>query len=819
MANPISSAARTDLLPNTPVSATTLAGELAQKAVRDLKLRVIPWVKEREGDAPCLAYEATVGVGKTGVIVETVAQGLVRGLRIAIRVPTVELGDELFQRLETIVPGAVGLWRGREQRDPSMHEHEMCRRAEDVRAAQFVGGSPSDVCGSKKRGYCPFHPDYGSHEPCGYKQQQLGHKHVVIFAGDSMLGLAPRKGMKRAKNWRPYEQPAPGPEPDLFSLAGIELDEVSIVRPEPEPEATCEGQPDFDLLILDETDPLSMLEGFDAKPISLEPEACDEVLAALKCQGDREILSGFLDLFRDGCRSVGLGGFIAPLKPGEYYHDMAPDQILGWSWDEEVAVYRSELTTQDFVDIIETVRDVSFDNVPQPVDQSKFNRMTAAEIKQANAAIIKARSVLLTVAKVCEVMCIGLRNDLQTLHHLKVASISGSAYLRRKKPLSKHYDQVPTMIFDATLQPDLLRYTFERLEVAYKRSAADGEGVSRYQLRDRNLNYSTLDGPDWPARLWLLSRLLTRIYGTTGLITAKKVRDQLPKDACADEMLGHFGALRGLNKFENVACLLVASRPAIAPNKTEDMAAVLSGQKISPLPTAERWYPKAPAVIRWRENPRAGWPINHVAHPDPIVESVRAAITEDALEQALGRGRNVRRARNRSLVEYVVTTTPTNRPVDGTFTMAELKAATGWVGVFLEMGVWFEGGAKGMGGVLHAIVRGLAAQRPESLYRCLIGNPAFESAEAAADWRKKQLDDNPEIGALSREIDKALGSRADSVEIMFARYPLHDFAPVQVKVRGSRYFAQLYVRVIEGQTAEDALTSLLGPLSEGIETR
>jgi hypothetical protein len=179
-------------------------------------------------------------------------------------------------------------------------------------------------------------------------------------------------------------------------------------------------------------------------------------------------------------------------------------------------------------------------------------------------------------------------------------------------------------------------------------------------------------------------------------------------------------------------------------------------------------------------SPRLAEALVRYMSPDPLVESVRAAITEDALEQALGRGRNFRRASNRSLVEYVLTTTPTNRPVDGTFTMAELKAATGWVGVFLEMGVWFEGGAKGMGGVLHAIVRGLAAQSPESLYRCLIGNPAFERAEAAADWRKKQLDDNPEIGALSREIDKALGSRADSIEIMFARYPLHDFAPVQV---------------------------------------
>jgi hypothetical protein len=801
------------------VSAATLAGELAQKAVRDLELRVIPWVNKRDGNAPCLAYNATVGVGKTGVIVETVAQGLWRGLRIAIRVPTVELASELYERLEAIVPGAVGLWRGREQSDPSMHEREMCRRAEDVKAAQFVGGSPSDVCGSKKRGYCPFHPDHGTDEPCGYKQQRYGHKQVVIFAGDSMLELAPREGMKRAKNWRPYKGTASGPAPDLFSLAGIELDEVTIVSPEPEPENTSEGQPDFDLLILDETEPLSMLEGFGAKPISLEPEACDEVVAALKCQSDREILSGFLDLFRDGCLSVGLGGFLAPLKPGEYYHDIRPDQILGSSWGEEVAICRSELTTHEFIDILETVRDVSFENVPQPVDQSKFNSMTAAEIKQANAAVTKARSVLLTVARVCEVMCIGLRNELQTLRHLKVASTSGSAYLRRKKPLSEHYDQIPTMIFDATLRPDLLRYTFERLEVAYQRHAADGDGVSRYQLRDRDLIYSTLEGPDWPPRVWLLSRLLTRSYGSTGLIIPKKVRDRLPENESADEMLGHFGALRGLNKFENVACLLVASRPAIGPTETEDRAAVLSGQEISPLPIAERWYPKAPSVIRWREDRRAGWQINHVTHPDPLVESVRAAVTEDALEQALGRGRNVRRARNRPLVEYVVTTTPTNRPVDGTFTMAELKAATGWVGVFLEMGVWFEGGSKGMGGVLHAIMRGLAAQRPESLYICLIGDPAFESAEAAADWRKKQLEDNPEISTLSREIDKALGSRADSIEIMCARYPLHDFTPIQAKVRGTRYFAQLYVRVREGQTAEDALTSLLGPLAGELEIR
>jgi hypothetical protein len=115
--------------------------------------------------------------------------------------------------------------------------------------------------------------------------------------------------------------------------------------------------------------------------------------------------------------------------------------------------------------------------------------------------------------------------------------------------------------------------------------------------------------------------------------------------------------------------------------------------------------------------------------------------------------------------------------------------------------------------------RALHAQRPNSLLISLIGNPAFEGPDAAADWRKKQLADNPEIGALAREIDKALGAGAKSVEILHTPYPLHDFAPVQAKVRGSRFLAKFYVRTGEGQTAVQALTALLGPVADELEIR
>jgi hypothetical protein len=37
------------------------------------------------------------------------------------------------------------------------------------------------------------------------------------------------------------------------------------------------------------------------------------------------------------------------------------------------------------------------------------------------------------------------------------------------------------------------------------------------------------------------------------------------------------------------------------------------------------------------------------------------------------------------------------------------------------------------------------------------------------------------------------------------------------KVRGARYYAQLYVRTAPGQTPQDALRAFLGPLAEEVE--
>lgn len=819
MPKPISTAANTKSLPTSLSSALTIAGELQVRVIDDLMNRVVPWTKESHDPPPCLAYVTTVGVGKTAAIVRLAEHALAQKLRVAVRTPTLELGLELLTRLENVVPGGAGLWRGREQPDPAAPEYTMCRRSEDVRAAQNVGGEPTDVCGSKKRGFCPFHPVGGNKEPCGYLNQKLGHRHVIIFAGDSMLQLAPRPGMKRASGWSPYKAPLVQ-EPSLLDHFDKADTSARCHEQRPRGSSTNGDKPDFDLLILDETDPVSFLTGFNLPPISISKDVSDRVAAAIKDPVDQEILSGFLSLLQEACCNAGADGYLAPLEPGKYYHDFTGDQSCNLNLDkDEVHPNQSDLVKHDFIDIIDTVGEVASANIPAPNGQKRFHTLTAAQIREINAEAVAVRRLLLGIARICEIMRFGLQNEFPILRHLKVAAETGAICLRQKEHLSPHYSDIPTMIFDATLRPELLRHTFENLEIVYDRVAKDGDGVQRFQLRDRDLSYTTLKGNHWPERLFSFASLCARMHGSTGLIVPQFIQEQLPESDKTGIQINHFGALRGLNTLENVAALVVVSRTSIGPSHAEDIAAVLSGQTVSTIPNENKWYPDAKASIRWRDDPSAGWVTRHVEHPDSTVEAVRAAITEDSLEQALGRGRNVRRLENRPLVEYILTTTPTNRLVDGTFSMAEFKAATGWVAALLELGVWFEGGTKGMGGVLHAFASAMDAQRPDSLLLSLIGDPAFEGPDAAADWRKKQIDDNPEIGALAREIDKALCARAKSVEILCADYPLHDFLPVQAKVRGSRYYAQVFVRTGEGQNAVEAITALLGPVAGKLEIR
>lgn len=105
-----------------PRPAATIAKELAIAAREDLELHVSPYLREDGTNKPQsglqLLYQATVGVGKTDVLVSTAGRAILSGFRVAIRVPTVKLAREVLHRIQRHCPGAAGLWLGREQEDP-----------------------------------------------------------------------------------------------------------------------------------------------------------------------------------------------------------------------------------------------------------------------------------------------------------------------------------------------------------------------------------------------------------------------------------------------------------------------------------------------------------------------------------------------------------------------------------------------------------------------------------------------------------------------------------------------------------------------------
>ena len=374
------------------------------------------------------------------------------------------------------------------------------------------------------------------------------------------------------------------------------------------------------------------------------------------------------------------------------------------------------------------------------------------------------------------------------------------------------------MMLDATPRVNLLEEIYGSISVQFEKTVRDGPRVKRFQLVDKTLSYQTLEDDRWAVRLALLAELLETTHGETGLICPLKVENSLNQKLNTNIRINHFGALRGDNSFAHLPCVIVASRQAQHYLIAEDIAALLTSKNIERLRPSDNkfdWYPKKQCYLKHRSG-ETGWPVYNDCHPDPSAESVRASITNDNLEQAIGRSRYVRRD-NHPLYEYILTNVATDRCIDGVFTFPELRAVTSWVGALLHAGIWI-GSGKGISILFH-VFRGLLAQRRDCLYKYIIGDPAFETPEQAAKWRKDQLKDNQAIAELVTEIDEAMDNQADSVSLLHSPFPVAGFRAVKAKVQGSRYFAQLYVRTEGDETPVMALQRILGDEMAHIEVK
>jgi hypothetical protein len=764
----------------------SVSHQLAEKLKKDFQDIIKPYLQQDfarpQYQTPTLLYQATVGTGKTFEMVRLIGHALEYGLRILVRAPTTKLAEEIASNVNDEYPMAAAVWYGRERDNPNNPACKMCPRHNVVSHLITMNAKPELACGTKKSGYCIHHPLAEKEHACGYRLQDLRNKSVVVVAGDEMLTLAPRAKMKRGKDSKFFLHNES--EPDL-------LGHQTVTRFKKR--AQLDGRGDFDLVILDETDPLGMVKGINETRYYSSIDCAKE----LDCVDtvDRDILYGF---------SIEIDDLIHN-SVGRYLDTLS---ITCGLPDDNMTK----------LDILEEVGSLAEKYLRTPIAPATYHKMSRSEIERKTKTEAKARTYLKSVTEICSAMKVSLRNNQKQSPAMQINYDHGVKRLNvcTVNEVSPAYGTIPFVIFDATPRINLLEKIYGSISFQFEKIVRDGPRVKRFQLIDKTLSYQSLDDDRWTIRLALLAELLEKTHGEAGLICPLKVENTLTQKINTKIIVNHFGALRGDNSFEHLPCVVVASRQAQHYLMVEDLAALLTSQNIERLEPDNKnfdWYPKERCFLVHRSG-ETGWPVYNDYHPDPAAESVRAAITNDNLEQAIGRSRYVRRS-SKPLHEYILTNVATSRRIDGVFTLSELKAVTSWAGVLLHAGIWLSTG-KGMAIIFH-IFRGLLAQRRDSLYSYIIGDPTFETPEKASKWRKDQLKDNSTIAELVTEIDEALAKNWEHINILHSPFPITNFRPVKAKIRGSRYFIQLYVRVEGHETPEMALWRLLGNEIKHIE--
>ncbi len=799
----------------------------------DVESRLLPYVHNRRGNPPQLLYQVSVGVGKTQQATTAVIGMAAAGLRVLVRVPRIDLAEEWLQNLSGTLRTGVGIWRGREQPDPDHADQQMCLRNDVITEAALHGIKPSSVCGNKKQGYCKFHPDNPEVlTPCAYLLQNLSMHQVVICAGDKTLTMAPRPGLKRSEGWRALKPK----QNDLFWRPIVNVEMIS---------QPSENRPDFDCLIVDETDPFGLISELkDSLRVKFDhaiqiPDETDE-------KGGESIQDwNLIEDFREYLQSRFDPHFVSQKSTSEVAEAtlqlleesgalMTPPQTDDKRYLQSLLFAdpgdgEASDRVRNNIEVCEYLAEIIQERIPRPIGESNAHHATLDEIRAANKEISVRRTQLQALYTLCHELATRARVDINHLKNIKFTDPddpSQGVTVRTGGQLYSDFQSIPALIFDATATPELLKYTYHYLETSFCDAANDGSGVKRYQLRDSTLPYQTVKTDHWYMRLIALSQLLANTYPTAGMIAPKAVVEEIEGRVPRSVDLGHFGALSGINRFENVSALVVVSRQAVAPNVMEESTATLTREPVSGI-TVNDWYRDETDYILYKDG-RRGWSVDRDTHPDPLVESARQALTSASLEQALGRGRNVRRDASRPLTEFILTSIPTQRPVDGTFTLNELKAATGWIGLMLHLGVWI---SQGKGAEVLFFI--LNPQRLDSLYNTLIETSAFESPEQASNWLKQQLSATHELApdhtrglrptesqatqSLYFKIQSALDQGQSTIDILCMPYPIDDFKAVRAKKRGARYFAELFVRTKPTQLPQEALSAILGPRASDVE--
>ncbi|MDT7952392.1 MAG: toprim domain-containing protein [Acetobacteraceae bacterium] len=256
------------------------------------------------------------------------------------------------------------------------------------------------------------------------------------------------------------------------------------------------------------------------------------------------------------------------------------------------------------------------------------------------------------------------------LTELRTAGSARELHLRARRELHGSW-RVPTLLLDATLNMALVRHTWPAAELVAD-LAVEAPHQRVRQITDAAFSLSALDADDpriTAEERRRRERNLLRLHATLHaearrhagrvlVVSNKRVRARLEGMGLPGNVeMAHFKKLRGLDRWRDVAALIVVGRPLPPAAAMSRAAATLTGAAV---PATD--YQRAEAFREMADGTRE--PAETWRHPDPLAEALRWAACEAEVVQAIGRARGVSRGPGNPVAVLVLGDLPLPMPVE-----------------------------------------------------------------------------------------------------------------------------------------------------------
>jgi hypothetical protein len=553
---------------------------------------------EDRKNPPHSAIKITTGVGKSELGRQAIARFVIearsRGLphRVLHPVPTHRLADEARSRMPGGVTAAV--WQGREGTKLGT-DQPMCRNIEEVKAALKIGAEVESTVCKHKEARCPFY------ETCQYQAQKAPAKKAdVVFAAHEILfqmveALGKKFGLVVVD--------------EGFWQDGITGTRLATDRLDHELEA------------------FPVRNSFGAKLDNETTHLRDLI----------ERLQGALADMRDGyVRRAPL--IEAGLLPSTAFEDSSCSVARKLEWKRKVeSGMQPGASDEEWKEAVKQFGFVGQLPARAAMWRALEDLIAGSDAVSQGEPDATGRLILETntteTGTVRWLRVIGHKDTAETLAGLPIIHADATLPL----DLVKHYLPDLVLACDLKVEAPHMRITqviglpvgkasLQPLPPG-KRSADEEERVGRKRQR-------------------LADTCRHQVAGRRGLVITYKSIEADFADIEGVEV-GHFNAIEGIDRWKDVDVLIIIGRPLPRSGDIEHMAAAITGRPIVAGPTVEQHV----TILAGR---LAGQIIKRRIYAVPAAEMVRQAVTEAAIEQAVGRARGVNRTAGNSVEVYLI---------------------------------------------------------------------------------------------------------------------------------------------------------------------